>query len=80
MKLKLKLRYYYHIFKCSQSYKFSAKRARVTQLGKPDSMNFTIFLPIQRVWGTVEGIPSPKLSIFREFHDIVIYNQSEMQF
>ena len=80
MKLKLEIRYYYHVFKCSQSYEFSSNGARDSQLGKPDPMNFTFFLPIQRVWGTEEVIPSPKLNVFRDSFDIVIYNQSEMQF
>ena len=74
------LRYYYHLFNCSQPHKFSSNGARDTQLDKPDSMNFEIFIPIQRVLGTVYGIPNPKLSVFREPFDIVIYKQSEMQF
>ena len=80
MKLKLELRYYYHVFKCSQPYKFSSNGASDTQIGKPDPMNFTFSLPIKRVWGTVEVIPSPKLSVSRESYNIVIYNQSEVQF
>ena len=46
----------------------------------PDSMSFMIFLPTQRTRGSVQGIPQLKLSVYREFYDIVIYNQSEMQF
>ena len=80
MKFRLELRCYCHVFKCSQSHKLSSNGARDTQLGKPDSMNFAIFIPIQRVRVTVYGILNPNLSVFRKSYDIVIYSQSEMQF
>ena len=43
-------------------------------------MTFMIFLTIEKMRGTIYGIPNPNLSVFRETNDIVIYNQSEMQF
>ena len=43
-------------------------------------MNFALFIPIQRVWVTVNGILNPNFIVFRESYNIVIYNQSEMQF
>ena len=75
LQLKLELCFYCHIFKCSRSRKFSSNGAKDTQIGKPDSNNFTIFLLIQRVRGTVYGIPKPNLSVIIESYDIVIYNQ-----
>ena len=80
LQLKLELCFYCHIFKCSQLRKFSSNGANDTQIGKPDSMTFMIFLPMQKVRGTIYGIPNPNLIVFRETNEIVIYNQSEMQF
>ena len=46
----------------------------------PDSINFAIVIPVQRVWGNVKFIYNPTFSLFSKCYDIVVYNQLEMQF